>query len=340
MKIHESRNKMLLIAPLFFGYYKEMVKEAEELGYEVDYVCDAPNNSNLSKALGRVNKKLIQGATKKYFRRDVLPGIKQKTYDCVLLVGGMTFSFTPQMVGAIRELNPQANFVMYQWDSEKNLPYAAGIHKYFDRVYSFDRHDCMAKKMYTFLPLFYTRSYENIGGMHVQKKKYDCSYVGTAHPKKYHDINEMAQALEEQMPKQLVFHYMPSILKYCYHKLSAPEFKGARKSDFTFTKVPIKELLEIIADSKCVLDAPQAGQTGLTIRSIECLGAKRKLITTNADIRFYDFYREENILIFDGKIDETSAFFKSGYVDLPQEIYEKYSLRNWLKMMICEGKSV
>ena len=38
--------RLLLIAPVFFGYYKDMILEpAEELGYHVDYLCDAPSNS-------------------------------------------------------------------------------------------------------------------------------------------------------------------------------------------------------------------------------------------------------------------------------------------------------
>ena len=86
--------------------------------------------------------------------------------------------------------------------------------------------------------------------------------------------------------------------------------------------------------SRCILDAPQAGQSGLTIRSIECLGAKRKIITTNSDIRFYDFYNENNILIFDGNIDTNSPFFTEDYNDIPESVYQKYSLRNWLKTML------
>ena len=49
--------RLLLIAPVFFGYYKDMILEAEKLGYHVDYLCDAPSNSNISKALGRITKK-------------------------------------------------------------------------------------------------------------------------------------------------------------------------------------------------------------------------------------------------------------------------------------------
>ena len=328
------RKKLLLIAPVFFDYYKEMIKEAEMLGYEVDYVCDAPSNTNISKALGRINKKFIEGATKKYFKKDVLPIIEQKKYDIVLIVGGMTFALTPSMIKKIKETNAQARFVMYQWDSEKNLPYSTKIHQYMNQLYTFDLNDCETMSKYKFLPLFYTRTYEKIGNKKTDKYDYDCSYIGTAHPQKYKDINMISNAVKGIMPKQFIYHYMPSKLKYFYHKLLAPEFKRARLDDFKMIKVPTDKVMDVFEKSKCVLDAPQAGQTGLTIRTIECLGAKRKLITTNKDIVKYDFYNKNNILVFDGAIDEKSDFFKLDYQDIEQGIYEKYSLREWLKYML------
>lgn len=336
MKDRDIQGNILLIAPVFFDYYKEMIKELKKMNYEVDYICDAPSNSNISKAIGRINKNLIKGSTQKYFEGNVLPIIKDKKYDVVLVVGGMTFAFTPDMMRMLRILNTDAKFVLYQWDSERNLPYSTKIHEFFDEVYSFDRYDCKEKSFYRFLPLFYTQIYENIGEKESKENGYDCSYVGTAHPQKFKDINEMAEAVKNVMPKQLVYHYMPSKLKFLYHKVLSPEFKNAKMSDFQTQKVPFEQLVKIFGESKCILDAPQAGQTGLTIRTIECLGAKRKMITTNTDIRFYDFFREENILIYDGQIDENAKFFTADYVELPEELYQKYSLRNWLKTMIGE----
>lgn len=326
--------KILLIAPVFFNYYKEMIKELEEMGNNVDYVCDAPSNSNLSKAIGRINKNLIKLSTKKYFKNEVMPKIKNNQYDYVLVVGGMTFAFTQEMVSQIRKMNSNAVFCLYQWDSEKNLPYSTGIHEYFDRIFSFDLNDCEEKSFYSFLPLFYTRLYEKIGAQSKNEFEYDCSYVGTAHPQKYKDINEMSNALMSMMPKQYIYHYMPSKLKYIYQKLLAPEFKKAKFSDFQTEKIPSNKLNGIIFESRCILDAPQAGQTGLTIRSIECLGAKRKLITTNCDIKKYDFYREENIYVFEGDVDINSKFFTEKFIELPEDIYEKYSLRSWLKSIL------
>ena len=91
---------------------------------------------------------------------------------------------------------------------------------------------------------------------------------------------------------------------------------------------------EVYEASRCVLDSAQDGQLGLTIRVLEALGAKKKLITTNEDIVNYDFYCPENIYLYDGKIDMNNVFFKEDYKEVSQGIYEKYSLRSWLKEII------
>ena len=82
------------------------------------------------------------------------------------------------------------------------------------------------------------------------------------------------------------------------------------------------------------MDSAQEGQNGLTIRVIEALGAKKKIITTNQDIVNYDFYCPENIYIYNGKINLDSIFFHSDYKIIDEKIYNKYSLSNWLKEVI------
>ena len=67
------------------------------------------------------------------------------------------------------------------------------------------------------------------------------------------------------------------------------------------------------------------------MRCIETLGAKRKLITTNQAILEYDFYDENNILIVNREAPEIPIeFFSKPYQEISSEIYEKYSLDNWI----------
>ncbi len=325
--------RVLLIAPLFFNYYKDIKEGLEGLGYDVDFVCDTHSNSSLSKAVGRVSKRLVRGASGRYFRRKVRPLIEAYSYRCVLVVAGMTFSYSEKAVRELREKQTEARVVLYQWDAEKNISYVKAFHPYFDAVFSFDRFDC-ATLGHRFLPLFYPEAWADIAAAEPQ---YDCIYAGTAHPKKYREINELSRALGERMPRMLIHHYMPSRLKYWYHKLLSPEYRGAKFSDFECEKLSREALISKTAASRIVLDAAQSGQTGLTMRAMEALAAQKKLITTNPDIVNYDFYRPENIYVYDGAVDFDHLFFHSEYVPLPDEIYQKYSLKSWLSTLLGEA---
>ena len=70
------------------------------------------------------------------------------------------------------------------------------------------------------------------------------------------------------------------------------------------------------------------------MRTIETLGAKKKLITTNPNVKGYDFYRPENVLIVD-RINPiiTKEFIEQPWEDVPEEIYRKYSISSWLNII-------
>ena len=324
---------LLLIMPNFFDYPKQIKLELEKIGYNVDFFDDRPSTNSLVKSIIKINKNYINGYINKYFHW-IMNTISDTKYDVVLLISGQSLSFSETMIKELRASQTSARFILYQWDSQKNFPYIVKMHKFFDVRYSFDKVDTEQDGDLKFLPLFYTEIYEEIGKKQHNQYVYDCSYIGTAHPQKYMYINKMSQELKTVLPNQFIYHYMPSKLKYLYHKARDKEFKKAKYKEFKRVKISSKNVMDIFEMSRCILDAPQAGQSGLTIRSIECLGAKRKLITTNSDIRYYDFYNESNILIFDDNVDVNSAFFTNDYQDIPEEIYEKYSLRSWLKTML------
>lgn len=260
----------------------------------------------------------------------------QKKYDVVFLISGQSLSFSEDMIQQIKDEQPQAKYVLYQWDSLKNFPYIEKIEPYFDKCYSFDKNDVATHENLKFLPLFYTRRYENIGNSKKREFQYDFCFVGTAHPKKYKFIQMMTRQLKEVYPNQFVYYFFPSRIVFFYRKLMNPELRHAHYSEFHFDPLAGKEMDRVFANSKCVLDSAQAGQIGLTIRVLEALGAKKKLITTNEDVVNYDFYREENIYVYDGHFDLKAPFFNSDYVEVENSVYEKYSLRNWLKEIIGE----
>ena len=125
--------KVLLISPVFFDYYKEIITELKNQKCDVDFIRDSANESNIYKAISRINKKLVKIPMNKYFNEQI-KFIKNKKYDYVILIAGMTYSFDKSMIAKIKEIQNQAVFVMYQWDGEKNIPYVKDIHNFFDKI--------------------------------------------------------------------------------------------------------------------------------------------------------------------------------------------------------------
>lgn len=325
--------KLLLIMPRFFNYPQIIIKELNNIGYEVDFFDDRPSTNAWIKAAIRINKNIIINYIRRYFEQ-VMINIRKKKYNVVFLISGQSLSFTEEMIKEIKECQSQAKFVLYQWDSQKNFPFIKVVHKYFDKCYSFDRYDTTENPNLKFLPLFYSQEYEQMGKIKKIKYKYDFCFVGTAHPQKYKLINIMSEQLKNTYPNQFIYFFYPSPIVFFYRKIRNPELKRAHYKEFHFIPLKGQEIRDVFENSRCILDSPQTGQLGLTIRVLEALGSKKKLITTNKDIVNYDFYHPENIYVYDGKVDLENIFFTSEYFEIDYEIYKKYSLENWLKEIL------
>lgn len=329
------QKKLLLIMPRFFNYPNLISEELNNMGYQVDFFDDRPSTNAFIKAAIRINKNLIYTYIKKYFD-EIMTKIKNEKYDVVFLISGQSLSFSESMIEQIKKSQPYAKFVLYQWDSQTNFPYIKKVQKYFDKCYSFDRRDVEENSSLMFLPLFYSKIYENIGKEKKKEYKYDFCFVGTAHPKKYKFIKMMSEQLKVVYPNQFIYFFFPSPMVYFYRKIKNKELKDAKYNDFHYIPLNENEMNNVYEKSRCVLDSAQDGQLGLTIRVLEAIGAKKKIITTNEDVINYDFYYPENIYVYNGKMDLDNVFFKEEYKELDKEIYEKYSLRNWLKKIVEE----
>lgn len=331
-------SKILLITPNFFDYPQKICEKLEEMGHEVDWYDDRPSTNAFIKAIIRINKNYINFYIEKYFKK-VLSEIKNIKYDKFILISGQSLSFSKKMLEDIKKCQNNAEFILYQWDSLKNFEYIKEFKEIFDRSYTFDIEDFNNNDYLKFLPLFYTDSYKMIGDNKVDDYQYDFMFVGTAHPKKYHYIKEMSEKLLNKFKNQYIYFFFPSKIVYIYRKLLNKEFKNAKMSDFNYKAISNKELMELIKKSRCILDSAQSNQVGLTIRVIEALGAKRKIITTNKDVVNYDFYRPENIYVYDDEFDFKHPFFNEGYKDVDENVYKKYSIKNWLNVLLTQEES-
>lgn len=319
--------------PKYFDYPDIISNGLKDMGYDVDYINDRPSTNSFIKAIIRVKKEFIGIYINNYFKK-VISSISNETYEYVILILGQSLSFNEDMISEIKSKQKNAEFIIYQWDSMNNLDKSKSYYKYFDKRYTFDTEDFKDNKELLFLPLFYSPKYEELGKSPKSNFEYDFSFVGTAHPKKYKFIKEMSEKLRNVYSKQFIYYFLPSRIVYYYRKLVNPEFKTAKYSEFHFKPLTGRKMDEVILNSKCILDTAQSGQSGLPIRVIEALGAKKKVITTNKTIIDYDFYNPNNIYVYNGEFDLNAPFFNSEYINIDSQIYKKYSLRSWLKVLL------
>ena len=92
------------------------------------------------------------------------------------------------------------------------------------------------------------------------------------------------------------------------------------------------DVIDHVKKSKAILELISDGQTGITQRPYEALMMKKKLITTSAEIKNYDFYCEDNVFIL-GERDpeELPAFLETPFKEIEADIVKAYTLEKWLE---------
>lgn len=318
---------ILFISPRFFGYELAIEKRLMELGAYVYFFDDRPSNSFLGKGLLRAHKKLYANKIRKYY----CP-IEQKIdeishIDYIFLLSPEALPI--QLLQKTIQMHPGVKVMLYMWDSIQNKIGTKKYLPYCDRIFTFDPKDKQLNEKIEFLSLFYLNEYATVG----LKKNYDydLSFIGTAHSDRFILANKIKKQIECLNGMVFTFFYLQSKKLYMYRKITDVNFRKTKVSDFQYKPLNNKETLDVISRSKAVLDIQHPNQTGLTMRTIEILGSQRKLITTNAEVRNYDFYNPQNILVVDRENPVIpQSFIQTPFVPIDERIYKKYSLDSWL----------
>lgn len=301
----------------------------EREGAIVDSFNERPTNSILARIMIRINRNLLSVYINRYYDT-IIDQTKNNKYDYILFIKGESIS--KSIIDKLRSHHPEAKIVMYVWDSIQNAKNAYRLKECFDKFCTFDGKDSIDYNI-PLLPLFYIPDYAEIANQN-NEKVYDMMFVGTIHSERYEFIKGIVKQIENAGGKCFTRYYFPSKVNYFKQKWDNPNFRNAKISDFVFESMPKTQLLEYYAQSLIQIDMQDPLQAGLTMRTIETLGAKKKLITTNEHVREYDFYRPNNILVVDRKnpiID--ASFITSPYEDVPDDIYRKYSISSWLNFL-------
>lgn len=320
--------KILFFSANFFGYQHEIKNKLVELGAEFDFFDERPKNTFLYKALIRFNRRFVHRAIENYYRA-IIEKTKAKEYDFVFFLKAEVI--TRKLLVELKDHQKNAKFILYLWDSVDHFPLVRKLFPEFDKILSFDKEDVKVHPDFHFRPLFYLDEYTQIPEKPVSHK-YDIAFIGTAHLDRLPVLLKLKQFCRQNSVKSYFFIYLQDLKIYYLRKLFYKSFRQSRKSDFELTPLKKEEIKTIINTTNCVLDVEKTVQTGLTIRAIETLGARRKLITTNKTIKDYDFFNEKNIFIISRENPTIPLdFLKEDNCAIDPKIYAKYSLEHWLQ---------
>lgn len=217
-----------------------------------------------------------------------------------------------KIIDYIKKKNPKCRIIVWYWDTVNEKIQLPEKYRKYCEVWSFDDVDCQKYNMN-----FNTQFYLPLD-IPSQKIRYDAMFVGR-NKGRSRQINEIGGDLQE---KGLSFYRYIQKDKFgtgYFYKKDKPELE-------------YEEILQLIAKSRCIIDIPKAGQSGLTIRALEALFYSKKLITTDKNIKNYNFYRKENIFIWgEDDVEKITEFIKSDYQIVDANIRNEYLLENWVK---------
>lgn len=185
----------------------------------------------------------------------------------------------------------------------------------FDEVYSFEKEDCEKYNLKFISNWIYSGENQEFTS---NSFDYDVFNISSK-DNRFKTISKVADELKKQniTSKIIIFDKK--------NKNSNPNI------EFISKYIQIAEVNDYIKRSKLLLDIQRKEQNGLTFRVFESMSLHKKLITTNPNIVNYDFYRPNNILVIDEEnIHFDTDFFKIPYEPIPENIYNKYTLDNWI----------
>lgn len=274
-------------------------------------------------------KKYFYHLVRDYYTKNILSFPEKMDY--FLVVAGLEFS--KEFIRDLKKKNPGIVCIIFLWDKLEYTTLRNSVEE-FDYIFSFDREDC-EKYNFIFQPSFFLT---NCGiAVSDAERKYDISYIGALRDLKRYEFIEHIY----QLAKRYNLSYF---LKLVYSKKNKLNFPGLSEI-ISLEKISPQENMEILRYSKVVCEVPFAKQSGLTLRALQSIFFKNKIITLNEDIKHYDFYCEKNIKVIHSldEIDKIEKeFFIEDYIEIDSKIVEQYTASSFIKNIFSkvEGGSL
>lgn len=117
-------------------------------------------------------------------------------------------------------------------------------------------------------------------------------------------------------------------------------FVRCRKGRITDQKwMAYSEIIDIVKKSNCILEIVQEGQTAITLRTLEAIYYKKKLLTNNINIKKYSFYDPRYIQVFT-KLDDIDCNFIKEKTEIHYKYHNECSPVNLLRYIVKKMNNI
>jgi hypothetical protein len=332
-KKNYTRADLLLIGGGFFGYAEEISRALSLRGRKVAWFEDRPALDTMTKSLLRIAPSLVAAKAEVYFE-GIIAQMREQPIRDILVIKGEALS--PKSIERLRAAMPQARLTLYFWDSYRNMskdsPKKVPL---FDKSFTFDPDDAQTDRRLGYRPLFFVDDYASLPKL---TPDIDLLFLGTVHSDRYAILGRLSHALPPGVRFERIL-YFPSRFLYVARRIGDPQFWRARRNEFVFHPLNKINIQTLISRARVVVDIERSVQSGLTMRTIEMLGAGKKLLTTNSRVIEADFFNPNNISVIDRRFPTvTSSFMESEYEPPSVELLRRYSLSGWLDEVLPPNK--
>lgn len=330
--------RVLYIGAPYFNYYRFIRDELANQGYVVTYYNDFPNNSALLKGIAKLRRSSLRSRVHRHIT-SIIERHRDEPIDLVLVVSSQVLDADD--LRALRTAFPQAAFVSYMWDALRVYPQYVPMMSLYDRVYSFDPEDCEDYSELRYLPLFYHHAFDAFEPQ-TDEAAVDLLNICTVRPNRLEFMQRFLPLLDEQMISVENYLYIHP-LQYAYNRVAMPGFRANRTMTFRFKPMAQQDVIAAMARTRATIDIPYHLQSGLTMRTIETIGAQRKLVTSNPRVLDEPFYCRENVMLLSAEqvapgavldaelADEIRQFCRLPFKPLPDDVRQQYGITRWVQ---------
>lgn len=202
-------------------------------------------------------------------------------------------------------INKYKNAYVYFWNPAFDVPYLNKLLKLNKKIATFDESDSIKYDL-----LYLNTFYEPCDNLITNESNIDLFFVGNDKGRKQ-TLDFFRKKCDEYNLKHYI--YIP---------------KNSKE------QMSYNQYLEKLCESRVILEIVQMGQTGNTMRMMEALFYKKKVITNNKNVIKMDFYDPTYIYVFE-KIDDLNFNDVVNFLDVvpnwKTDLIEQYRFCNWIE---------